>query len=247
MPAGSEENGDDVRVIRIPLAGHKYITKEAKKKLELWSEQGRFPSQDGYQKDLAEEQHIFRSLFKEAFQGRMNRAVTESDLTWDPSPTDDDPELQLARPIEPADHPMGQQNMDVGKYGTMQLLIAVLQQREMIKEQLTDSSLAEAEVDRLTASLAEVEQTIENHHYELLDIGQSAKGCVQASAPAASSGSMDPNLSAAAASTPRAKTSTKQESPTNSPDHKKQKVAKNNKGDEEEFDYDSLGLNEGMD
>ena len=134
-PAGSIEDGDDCAVMRIPLGNHRYITPQAKGKLALYTECVVFPDEDQYNKDVAEEQLIFRTLFKEQKERRSGRPVTEADLTWDPSPVDEnDPQVaQAVVPIEhrhndPRDEPR-HDNFDVDKSTMMEGLIAILQHK----------------------------------------------------------------------------------------------------------------------
>ena len=117
----------------------------------------------------------------------------------------------------------------------MEGLIAILQQKEMIKESIAAAQGDDKEIQKLAQSLAEIEQDLENHHQELIGLGKR-----KATPPsvAASSGSLNPNMSIPAAAspaagsasmpavvTPRASTAVAKKSPSKSPDQKKQRVS----------------------
>jgi hypothetical protein len=127
-PAGSIEDGDDCAVIRFALGNHKYITPAAKCKLELFTECGTFPDEDQYNKDLAEEQLIFRTIFRDQKERRSGRPITDADLHWDPSPAEKNTQ-QVEQTVGEHKHI----DVDVGNAKTIQGLIATLQQKQMLK------------------------------------------------------------------------------------------------------------------
>jgi hypothetical protein len=166
--------------------------------IALYTECGQFPDEDQYNKDVAEEHLIFRTLFKEQKERRSGRAVALADLTWDPSPADEST-LQVDQAVAPGEKRHA--DSDVDKMNMMENLIGILQQKEMIKESIVAAQGDDTEIQKLTQTLAEIEQTLENHHQELLSLGQLK---APPSSVAASSGSRNPNQSVSATASPAA-------------------------------------------
>ena len=123
----------------------------------------------------------------------------------------------------------------------MNNLVALLQQKGMIKEQIASTRDLKAMAE-LADAFTVVEQPIENHQSEILkastcaqNVSASAPVPGQPSLPACSSGSLNPNVSVSM-STPRATSAAS--TPVPSPDQKK---ARTDADQDKEFDDNPMG------
>ena len=251
-PAGCNDDDNDVEIRRIALNGDLLITKDAKAKLAKFSQTGQMPPL--HDLAIAQEQNYIRTFFKKVKELRLGRPATDADMQWksqagsiddhsaphqniDDTTLDSDTQLLDVPPLHSDTQETSDQLMDA--------LAALLQQKEILKEQLAIST-DEAQTAQLADAFAEVEQTIENHQNEMRPPSVTkcnnpvAAPVGMRSSVACSSGSADPALSIPhdPASTPRA--TSVSSTPAASPDKKKARTE--DLSIEEDFDANPMGL-----